>query len=197
MQAIRRIGLIAVFAATCAYGQPALPPDATGESVSAEPPALQTVTPQTGSDKEPAVIDHPPSPPQLAPLSPDFQTAMANSQLQTYRYNQLTEQALALKKLCDTGFGPADICPKANAAVSEGALTNNSGALPLVAEITGTGSALSAVLILADGRRISVRAGSVLPDGLHVAAVTDDDVRLSHGPGHELAIPFADSVPAK
>jgi type IV pilus biogenesis protein PilP len=152
---------------------------------------------QLDTDTEPVAIAHPPAPPQLAPLSPDFQTAMANSQLQTYRYNQLTEQALALKKLCDTGFGPADICPKANAASANGALTNNSSALPLVAEITGSHGALSAVLILADGRRVSVRAGSVLPDGLHIAAVTEEDVLVRNGAGHELALPFSGSVPSK
>jgi type IV pilus biogenesis protein PilP len=122
---------------------------------------------------------------------------MANSQLQTYRYTQLTEQALALKKLCDTGFGPADICPKANAAHADGSLTTNSSALPIVAEITGSHGALSAVLILADGRRVSVRTGSVLPDGLHIAAVTNDDVRVNNGSGHELVLPFADSGSGK
>jgi type IV pilus biogenesis protein PilP len=188
--------LVAALAANCAYGQPAQSPSKSGTAGASEtsgtPPAENTHL-QIDADKEPVAIAHPPSPPQLAPLSPDFQTAMANSQLQTYRYNQLTEQALALKKLCDTGFGPVDICPNANAAHADGSLTTSSSALPLVAEISGSHGVLSAVLILADGRRVSVRAGSVLPDGLHIAAVTNDDVRVNNGSGRQLALPFADS----
>ena len=131
----------------------------------------------------------PPAPMQLAPLSPDFQAAMANSQLATYRYTQLTEQALALKKLCDTGFGPADICPRAAAA--SGPATAAQAELPTVTEITGTRSGLSAVLALPDGTHIEVRAGSILPDGRRIAAVSDDDVRLVRESGSDIVLSFA------
>ena len=120
---------------------------------------------------------------------------MANSQLQTYRYDQLTEQALALKKLCDTGFGPADICPKAGAAPLDDSIAANIGDLPAVAEITGNGTGLSAVLALADGRRIVVRQGSTLPGGFRITSITGDDVRVSKGPGPEAVLYF--SAPAK
>jgi type IV pilus biogenesis protein PilP len=126
----------------------------------------------------------------LAPLSPDFQAAMANSQLQTYRYTQLTEQALALKKLCDTGFGPADMCPKAGTATQAGTSDADPAELPTVAEIEGTGGTLTAVIVLADGRRLSVRPGSVLPGGLTVAAITGDDVRVVTEPGREKRLAF-------
>src|SRR5579859_651409 len=129
MQAISRLAACAALASSCAF---------------AEPPMMTA----------PAATAHPPAPPELAPLSRDFQAAMANSQLQTYRYSQLTEQAQALKKLCDTGFGPTDICPKGNAAASEGVGSAGTADLPTVAEINGVSGALSAVLVFADGRRL-------------------------------------------
>lgn len=128
-------------------------------------------------------------PAELAPLSPDFQAAMASSQLQTYRYSQLTEQALALKKLCDTGFGPADICPRTVMGTSRATVTDMAE-LPTVAEIDGTGRSRTAVLVLADGRRLTVRRGSALPGGLAVLAITDDDVRVRTEPGREAHLAF-------
>jgi len=192
MQAISRIAVIAALAAHCAYGQSAQSPD---PSVASAVPAAHTAPVQPGSGKGPVVVDLPPAPPVLAPLSQDFQAAMANSQLQTYRYDQLTEQALALKKLCDTGFGPADICPKAGAAPLDDSIAANIGDLPAVAEITGNGTGLSAVLALADGRRIVVRQGSTLPGGFRITSITGDDVRVSKGPGPEAVLYF--SAPAK
>lgn len=121
---------------------------------------------------------------------------MANSQLQTYRYNQLTEQALALKKLCDTGFGPADICPKANLAAG-GTVAAEASSLPTIEEITGTHSGLSAVLVFPDGSHFAVRPGSILPNGLAVVAITGDDVRVGKGPGRDVALPFGGSALAK
>jgi type IV pilus biogenesis protein PilP len=121
---------------------------------------------------------------------------MANSQLQTYRYSQLTEQALALKRLCDTGFGPADICPKAGAS-ADGALTANSADLPTVEEISGTRTGLSAVVAFPDGSHFTVRNGSVLPNGLAVVAITDDDVRVGKSPGRETILSFGGSARAK
>jgi type IV pilus biogenesis protein PilP len=117
---------------------------------------------------------------------------MANSQLQTYRYNQLAAQALALKKLCDTGFGPADICPRGGAAGGGGLAASASSDFPTVAEIDGSGRGFSAVLVFADGRRLTVRSGTVLPSGLSVAAVTGDDVRVRTSPGSETILSFGD-----
>jgi type IV pilus biogenesis protein PilP len=115
---------------------------------------------------------------------------MANSQLQTYRYNQLTEQALALKKLCETGFGPADICPR-QARESAGA-TGEAAAdgLPTVAEIDGGRGSFAAVLVLPDGRRLTVRPGSLLPGGLTVAAIAADDVSVTTTAGRQARLPF-------
>jgi type IV pilus biogenesis protein PilP len=178
MRAISGFAVVAMLAASCAHAQPA-PVRAPSEAAAA-----------------PTIIDHPPTPPELAPLGQDFQAAMANSQLQTYRYNQLTDQALALRKLCDTGFGPADICPKANAAAS-GAIAAEATDLPTVQEITGTHNGLSAVLVFPDGSHFTVRPGSVLPNGLAVVAITDDDVRVGKSPGRDMALPFGGSAPAK
>ncbi len=152
----------------------------------AQPPQGTPVSPNTA----PVEVTHPPVPPDLAPVNPDFQAAMANSQLQTYRYSQLTEQALALKKLCDTGFGPADICPRGGAAVGANAASGADAGLPTVAAIDGGSGALTAVLVLADGRRLSVRQGSILPDGLVVAAITSEDVRVRTLPGREERLAF-------
>ena len=166
MQAIK-IAAVAVLASGCAF---------------AEPPPV--------SAPAPTIIMHPPAPAELAPLSPDFQASMANSQLQTYRYSQLTDQALALKKLCDTGFGPADICPKAGLSSPQGTSEVDLAELPTVAEIDGVGGSLTAVLILADGRRLTVRTGSSIPGGLTVAAITGDDVRIRTEPGREEHLAF-------
>ena len=119
---------------------------------------------------------------------------MANSQLATYRYNQLTEQALALKKLCETGFGPADICPKATVGVTGNVAASAPADLPTVAEISGSGSGLAAVLALPDGRHVAVHAGSVLPDGRRIAAISNDDVRIAHE-GGDIVLSFAGAAP--
>jgi type IV pilus biogenesis protein PilP len=171
MQAIR-IAAVAALASGFALAepQPAVPPLAGAVSTA---------------------IAHPPTPAELAPLSPDFQAAMANSQLQTYRYSQLTEQALALKKLCDTGFGPAEICPKASPAVGQGSFAADPTELPTVAEIDGVGGSLTAVLVLSDGRRLSVRVGSSISGGLTVAAITGDDVRIRTELGREEHLAFS------
>jgi len=169
MQAIR-FATLAALASGYAFAEPAVP--------------------ATQADPASTAIAHPPAPAELAPLSPDFQAAMANSQLQTYRYTQLTEQALALKKLCDTGFGPADICPKGGSVAQTGASGADSADLPIVAEIEGTGGTLTAVIVLADGRRLSVRPGSVLPGGLTVVAISGDDVRVVTEPGRERRLAF-------
>ncbi len=195
MQAISRIAAIAALAANCANAQPAQTPDRPVTAAGA--PALGA-TPQRNVDL--IVVAHPLVPAELAPLSQDFQAAMANSQLQTYRYNQLTEQALALKKLCDTGFGPSDICPKVGAGSAQsadGSSTTNSVELPSVAEITGIRGALTAVLVLGDGRRVSVHAGSELAGGLRVASVADDEVRVSKGSGHDTVLYFGGSAETK
>ena len=163
---------------------------ASGHALAEQPPALPTSAAPAST-----AVARPPIPAELAPLSPDFQAAMANSQLQTYRYNQLTEQALALKKLCDTGFGPADICPKVVSAAAQGGVTPDLTELPTVAEIDGVGSSLSAVLVLADGRRLTVHAGSTLPGGLIVSAVTGDDVRVRTAPEREERLAFGGGQP--
>jgi type IV pilus biogenesis protein PilP len=195
MQAISRIAAIAAFASNCAYAQPAQTPD---RPLTAAGASAQGAAPQRNVD--PIVVAHPPVPAELAPLSEDFQAAMANSQLQTYRYNQLADQALALKKLCDTGFGPSDICPKAGAGSAQsadGSSTTGSGELPSVAEITGIRGALAAVLVLGDGRRVTVHAGSELAGGLRVASVDSDDVRVSKGSGHDTILYFGGGTEAK
>jgi len=135
-------------------------------------------------------VAQPPVPAELPPLSPDFQAAMASSQLQTYRYSQLAEQALALKKLCETGFGPADLCSKSAAAGTSQAAAGSPGEFPTVLAIDGAGSALTAILALPDGRRMTVRPGAILPGGLTVTVVTGDDVRVRTGPGREEHLPF-------
>ena len=184
MRTLNAIAAVAALWAGCAYGQPG--------------PEAAPAKPQ--SPAVPAPVARPPALPQLAPLGEDFQAAMANSQLQTYRYGQLAEQALALKKLCETGFGPADICPNANNPVgprADGGASANPFGLPTVAEINGTGSALSAVLILPDGRHATVRAGSLLPNGLQVSEITLDDVRVTAGGGHEQTLYFGGGTPLK
>jgi type IV pilus biogenesis protein PilP len=199
MRTLSKIAIVAGLATSCAYGQ------TTQDTQPAAIPALgpiDTAQQQGSAPREPAPvpIDRPPGALTLGPLSQEDQAAMAHSQLQTYRYNQLTEQALALKKLCETGFGPTDICPKATASgaqSSDAPLVAGPNELPTVAEINGSQNALSAVLVLEDGRRVTVHTGSVLPDGLKVAHVTADDVRVANGNGHEATLYFGGSPQAK
>jgi type IV pilus biogenesis protein PilP len=183
MRAISRIALLSLLASGCAHAQP--PRDA--EDHAAEDRAATSVT-RSGT---PTQLGAPPALPQLAPLSPDFQAAMANSQLATYRYTQLTEQALALKKLCDTGFGPSDICPQRATVAGEGGASQAQTELPTVTEITGARAGLTAVLALPDGRRIVVHPGTQLPDGRRVAGISHDDVRIGRTGGDDLILPFA------
>jgi len=140
----------------------------------------------------PTPVADPPVPAELPPLSPDFQASMASSQLQTYRYSQLAEQALALKKLCETGFGPPDLCPKSGPAGSSNAAIASPAEFPTVLAIDGAGSALAAILALPDGRRMRVRPGTILPGGLIVTAVTGDDVRVRIAPGREEHLAFGE-----
>jgi len=177
MQAIRKLVLLPFLAFATAH---AAADQAAGSDAGATKSAVGAV---------PVVV--PPAPPQLAPLSPDFQAAMSNSQLATYRYTQLTEQAVALKKLCDTGFGPADICPKPGAALAAGPTAGASVELPTVTEITGARTGLTAVLALPDGRHIVVRPGTQLPDGRRVAGISEDDVRIGRTGGDDLILSFA------
>jgi len=141
----------------------------------------------------PVTVQQPPVPPDLAPFSPDFQAAMANSQLEAYRYNQLTEQALALKKLCDTGFGPADICPRASRDGAASGGDGSSDSLPEIVQIGGGRGTLSAILRLSDGRHVTVRPGSQLPGGVAVAAISGDGVTLKTVAGRMALLPFVGS----
>ena len=183
MRAISIVAAAAALAMNSVHAQPVpTSRDATSRALAA--PTSSAVS------EEPSAVARPPAPPELAPLSQDFQADMANSQLQTYRYNQLTEQALALKKLCDTGFGPADICPRAGASADNTTAADSAG-LPTVEEISGSKSALRAVLAFSDGRHVTVHMGSVLPNGLIVGAVTEDDVRVRRGLGQEAVLYFS------
>jgi len=173
MQVISRIAVLSLLAFSCANAQP----------TQNHTDAPEGLTP----------LGSAPVPVQLAPVSPDFQAAMANSQLATYRYTQLTEQAIALRKLCDTGFGPADICPKAG--TGQGLSSSVQGELPTVTEITGARTGLSAVLALPDGRRLMVHPGSRLPDGSQVAAISHDDVRIGRTGADDLILSFAGAEP--
>ena len=192
MRVLRNIAVVSILASRFAYGQaeetqPLAPPASSGSN------AVQSTL--SGPDALP--IGQPPKLPTLAPFSQDLQAAMANSQLQTYRYTQLTEQALALKKLCETGFGPSDICPKTIGSESlsiESRQSTGPAAPPTVVEINGTQNAFSAVLVYSDGRRVTVRRGSILADGLKVTAVTADDVRVTKD-GRPLTLSFGSASP--
>jgi type IV pilus biogenesis protein PilP len=191
MHARNSIALVTALLSSSAVGQPVKPPEPTQAPVA---PMIGPVTPaQSAPGKgQPQALTPDTRLPDLVPLSPDFQAAMANSQLQTYRYSQLTEQALALKKLCDTGFGPSDICPRSGGGATSQIANGISatGTLPTISEIDGVHGALSAVLTLEDGRHVTVHPGALLPDGTKVVSITEDDVRVSTGPGRETALYF-------
>jgi type IV pilus biogenesis protein PilP len=196
MHSLRIIALTVPLISQCAFAQQGKP---VVQPVPVPPafPAARPAPPERPIPQIPSAKDMRPVPPlpELAPLNPDFQAAMANSQLQTYRYSQLTEQALALKKLCETGFGPADICPGVSGGASGANADSSSpsigGGLPTVTEINGNHGVLSAVLALEDGRHLTVHPGTSVPGGLKIMAITEDDVRVTMGSGRETTLYFA------
>jgi type IV pilus biogenesis protein PilP len=177
MRAISRIAVLAALVSGGVFADPTVAP--------------------TQLFQPPVSVANPPAPVELAPLSPDFQADMANSQLQTYRYGQLAAQALALKKLCDTGFGPADLCPSARTGGADDAILTGGPELPTVTGIDGIRGDLTAVLVLADGRKVTVRPGSVLPGGLTIAAITGEDVRVRTQSGQQTSLVFGERGQAR
>jgi type IV pilus biogenesis protein PilP len=126
----------------------------------------------------------------------DERSYLLRRQQEIFRLNVETDYALALQKLCQTGYGDPRLCQQAapkpaaappiapsetparmNDTVLPGKVQAGMQTQPSVQEISGLGVDLTAILLYADGRRVTVRAplqgepGRMLPGGAQVVAV--------------------------
>jgi len=136
----------------------------------------------------------PPALPPLPKLPDDTASRVANSQVNIYLYQQLAAEAAALKALCETNYGPSDLCqtqrpmPPAAAPVVE--MQGEGPGISLV-QVLGDDRHLSAVLQLAGGRELTVHEGSPVPGKGRVIRITADEVRLALANGGEGTVGFS------
>lgn len=143
-------------------------------------------------------------------LDQDDRDYLLRKQQEIFRLNVETDYALALQKLCQTGYGNPRLCqpaiakpsmpappmPAPAAGPTDGAANPRHRSQPIVQEISGAGNDLAAVLLLPDGRRLTVHAGSggdaatVLPDGASVMAIDAKQVVLRRPGGAPVALPL-------
>lgn len=149
---------------------------------------------------------------------------LLDKQQRTFQLEVDGKYAKALKAYCDTGYGdercfrpetakPVAIvapAPTAPAVASEGApvITQKSHSgpasrdLPSVAQISGFGEELSAVLVFSSGRRLRVFAPgangprSILPDGEAVVSIRPGEVLIGRaGEGKPIPLLFQSATP--
>jgi type IV pilus biogenesis protein PilP len=136
---------------------------------------------------------------------------LLRKQQEIFRLNVETDYALALQKLCQTGYGDPRLCQPAPPKVASppAVLLSSPPApktppalpggpsepSPKVQEISGVGQDLTAVLQLQDGRRVSVRSAASdhaavqLPGGASILAVKADHVLLKRSGREPLSLP--------
>lgn len=147
----------------------------------------------------------------------DERNYLLRRQQEIFRLNVETDYALALQKLCQTGYGDPRLCsqtatksylPSANSPTEvsatdrkENKATTSQGKIggqtdPSVQEILGVGNNLSALLVYPDGRVFSVHgpaqgdSGSVLPDGGQVIAVEARRVTMRNPAKGVISLPL-------
>ena len=148
-----------------------------------------------------------PAPPAgLAAVRDDDRAYLLRKQQEIFRLNVETDYALALQKLCQTGYGDPRLCqPVPSKAVAPAVLPPSASPpmkappavaatearpYPILQEISGVGRDLTAILLFQDGRRVTVRttgtdrARTPLPGGASVQAIEADRVVLRR-PGQE------------
>lgn len=106
---------------------------------------------------------------------------LLRKQQEIFRLTVETDYALALQKLCQTGYGDPRLChgapsnpqPTTIPAPSEARQIASPARLdlPVLQEISGLGAALSAILKYDDGRVVAGPAGTILPGGDRLMSV--------------------------
>ena len=167
-------------------------PQKVAEPVSPQPaPPPMTSSPPS---IHPPASSGPPALPPLPKLPDDTASRVAASQVNIYLYQQLAAEAAALKMLCETNYGPPDLCrmqkpaPAAAAPVVE--IQGEAPGITLV-QVLGDDRHLSAVLQLGGGRELTVHEGSPVPGKGRVIRITADEVRLALADGGEGTVGFS------
>ena len=130
----------------------------------------------------------PPPPAQLAgPLSPDFQAAMANSQLADLPLHPADRAGARTQEALRYRFRPGRHLSKGWARGTGARRSGQQGELPTVTEITGARTGLSAVLALPDGRRLMVPSGQPVARRSRARSPRSphDDVRIGRAGADE------------
>lgn len=193
--------------------------------VAAGPGATGTAEPGTGhiagSTEPPATSPAPTSlvPPSGPPVPPGLAAQFdALDQQRTY-LEQLKRLAVAKRQLCDTGFGPSDLCSsrertpaggtpsgRGNAAADAAPQSRETKAIPPAAllavdRITGAAGATRAVLVIGStGERVLVDARTMtkaaLPGGVKVVLIDPAQQRVDivDAGGHRETLPWIGGV---
>lgn len=136
-----------------------------------------------------------PALPALPKLPEDAQARVNAAQVNIFLYQQLATEAAALKALCETDYGPSDLCRKGRAPDPQPASAPvvearaSSGRISLL-QVLGDERHLSAVLQLSGGRELTVHEGSSIPGSGRVVRITPDEVRLTMVDGREGLLSF-------
>lgn len=199
---------------------PDLPPPAeagpqTQPQIQAPRPPMNTPSHQVAGPSEPQSF--------LDAQSETERRRLLDKQQRTFQLEVDGKYAKALKAYCDTGYGdercfrpeaakPVTVVAPAPAPAvssSQGAASAQKGhplaepkELPAVAQISGFGEELSAILVFGSGRRLRVFAPgphgprSVLPDGEAVVSIRPGEVLVSRsGEGKPVPLLFQSSLP--
>jgi type IV pilus biogenesis protein PilP len=146
----------------------------------------------------------------------DERSYLIRRQSEIFRLNVETDYALALQKLCQTGYAEARLCPAASAksapppasigelaqvspqqqgAPTHPASVKQSPATHLrLSEISGVAGHLVAILALEDGRTMTLSNDresahqTTLPGGLRLVAITSDQVQLRRADGSAMTL---------
>jgi len=144
-------------------------------------------------------------PPQAVP-SLDDRDYLLRKQQEIFRLSVETDYALALQKLCQTGYGDPHLCHLStpNPPINPIKLDHDPHSVPLpprldlpvVQEISGLGAALSATLKYDDGLIVTGREGALLRGGDRVIAVEPRRVLLKRAGGTLASLSLAGDLSA-
>ena len=198
-----------------AAAQDAAPPSPTLPSALTAPQGPSPVRPIPAPPPSTAVppASSPPISPAVTPpasmVAPAERNRILELQRDTFLFNVEADRAAALEKWCKTAYGDPLLCAGGRTAVNAivqapsaappAAATRQPEAAerPTVAEITGFGNNLAAVLAYGDGRRLRVvpprdgKPGSVLPDGAEVVGISSGEVQVKPKGGPAVALVFS------
>jgi len=128
------------------------------------------------------------------PHGEDERSYLMRRQQEIFRLNVEIDYALALQKLCQTGFGDPRLCapaiPKSASAppsVSQEPQTvHREPKNWVLQDVAGSGTDFTATFISADGRHVVAHPGAILPGGTRVIAIEANRVLIQQ-PGQAAA----------